>query len=65
MGLYEFEVMPFGLCNAPATFQRLMECVLHSLIGKSCLVYLDDALVLSKNLEEHLENLEAVLDQLN
>ena len=64
VGLYEFEVMPFGLCNAPATFQRLMENVLHSLIGKSCLVYLDDVLVLGRTLEEHTENLEAVLSRI-
>ena len=41
--------MPFCLCNAPAIFQRLMEKVLHGLVGKVCLVYLDDVLVLGKN----------------
>ena len=64
VGLYEFEVIPFGLCNAPATFQRLMENVLYSLIGKSCLVYLDDVLVLGRTLEEHAEHLEAVLSKI-
>ena len=63
-GLYEFKVMPFGLCNAPATFQRLMEKVLHGLVGKACLVYLDNVLVLGKNLEEHLDNLRKVWDRL-
>ena len=63
VGLYEFKVMPFVLCNALATFQKLMENVLHSLIGKSCLVYLDDVLVLGRTLEEHAENLEAVLSR--
>ena len=63
-GLYEFMVMPFGLCNAPATFQRLMEQVLHGLVGKSCLVYLDDVLVLGRDLEEHLANTRTVWTRL-
>ena len=44
-GLFEFTRMPFGLCNAPATFQRLMQVILTGLEGKSCFVYLDDILV--------------------
>ena len=52
-GLYEFREMPFGLVNAPATFQRLMEVVLSGLARGSCHVYLDDVLVLGQTLEEH------------
>ena len=48
-GLYEFTVMPFSLCNAPATFQRLMETVLAGLARDKCLVYLDDILVMGKD----------------
>ena len=63
-GLYEFLVMPFGLCNAPATFQRLMEQVLHGLIGKCCVVYLDDILVIGETFEKHMDNLKKVLERL-
>ena len=59
-GLYEFTRMPFGLCNAPATFQRLMQVVLSGLGGKFCFVYIDDILVCSKTFEEHIYHLKQV-----
>jgi len=59
-GLFEFKVMPFGLCNAPATFQRLMDMVLAGLLWTSCLVYLDDAVIIGKTFTEHLQHLRAV-----
>ena len=60
-GLYQFERMPFGLANAPATFQRMMTHVLASLGYEYVLVYLDDVLVHSKTFSDHLVHLEAVL----
>jgi hypothetical protein len=63
-GLFEFNVMPFGLCNAPATFQRLMDCVLAGLHWETCLVYLDDVIVLGKSFEDHLRNLQGVFQRL-
>lgn len=60
-GLYEFKVLPFGLCSAPATFQRLMDTVLSGLKWKTCLVYLDDVIVFSATFEEHLKRLLSVL----
>ena len=60
-GLYEFTRMPFGLCNAPATFQRLMHRVLAGLEWQSCFAYLDDVLVASKTFEDHLRDLGEVL----
>lgn len=63
-GLYHFNVMPFGLCNAPATFERLMETVLKGLSWKTCLVYLDDIIVMGKTFEDHLKNLEEVFERL-
>ena len=56
--------MPFGLCNVPATFQRLMENVLHGLVGRCCLVYLDNVIVLGKTAEDHLAKLRAVWSRL-
>jgi hypothetical protein len=56
-GLWQFLVMPFGLCNAPATFERLMETVLRGLTYDSCLVYLDDVIVIGCTFKEHLLNL--------
>ena len=63
-GLYEFTKMGFGLCNAPATFQRLMEIALAGLQWSTCLVYLDDILVFSKSFEEHLQCLAKVFNRL-
>ncbi len=48
LGLHEFLCMPFGLTGAPATFSRLMDKVLDGLIGKRCLVYLDDVIIYGK-----------------
>ena len=62
--LWQFKVMPFGLCNAPATFTRLMERVLHGLIGHGVLVYLDDIVIYSKTEQEGLELLEKVFQRL-
>ncbi len=63
-GLYQFETMSFGLCNAPATFQRLMQAVLQGLYPKQCLIYLDDVTVFGRTAEEYNDNLRTVLEQL-
>ena len=63
-GLWQFTVMAFGLCNAPATFERLMEKVLRGLSYNICLVYLDDIIVHSKTFSDHLHNLQQVFDRL-
>ena len=64
MGLYECESMPFGLCNAPPTFQRLMQNCLGKLNLTYCLIYLDDMIVFSVMLEEHLQRMRVVFDHL-
>ena len=68
-GLYEFKVMPFGLTNAPAVFQRLMQRLLAGLNPASgpdfVAVYINDALVFSQTLEEHLDHLRAVIQRLS
>jgi len=63
-GHYEYTRMPFGLKNAPATFQRCMNFVLKDLINKHCLVYLDDVIVYSTSLNEHLDSLRKVFEKL-
>lgn len=63
-GHYEFVRMPFGLKNAPATFQRLINHVLRDVINKICVVYLDDILIFSTSYEEHICNLNKVFEKL-
>ena len=62
--LFEFNQVPFGLCNAPATFSRLMDRVLAGLHWETCLFYLDDIIVFSSTWEEHLARLREVFERL-
>lgn len=64
MGLYEYTRMPFGLMNAPATFQRLMNTVFGDMNLSEILIYLDDVIVFSSTLQEHLKRLESVFTRL-
>lgn len=61
-GLFEFKVMPFGLCNAPATFERMMDRLLKGLKWVTCLCYLDDVIIFSDSFSKHLERVQQVLE---
>ena len=61
LGFYECEQMPFGLTNGPATFQWLMQSCLGNLHLHYCIIYLDDVIVFSKTLEEHVFRLRLFL----
>lgn len=63
-GHFEFKRMPFGLKNSPSTFQRIMDNILRGIQNETCLVYLDDIVIFSTSLQEHLERLRAVFDRL-
>lgn len=63
-GLFEFNRMPFGLCNAPATFSRLMDTALTGLSWKICLAYLDDIIVFAATWQDHLQRLRQVFQRL-
>lgn len=63
-GLFQFNVMPFGLCSAPATFERLMERVLVGLPWAILLIFVDDVIVRAKSFEEALRRLRLVKQQL-
>ncbi len=64
-GLFEFRVMPFGLANAPATFERLMERILKGLQWKTCLIYLDDVIVYANEFEEAVSRLDDVFSKIH
>ena len=63
-GLFQFRAMPFGLCNAPATFERLMDRVLQGLRWSRCLVYLDDIISFGTTFDDSLDNLTLIFERL-
>jgi hypothetical protein len=65
MGLFQFTRMQFGLTNAPAVFQRMMNAILAKQLGKSCLIYLDDIVIYSPDERSHLKHVAEVLEVLS
>lgn len=63
-GIYEYKRMPFGLMNAPVSFQMVMTQVLRGLTWRHCLIYLDDILVFSETFDDHLTHLEQIFTRL-
>ena len=63
-GFWQFKVITLGLCNAPATFERLMKTVLRRHSYEACLVYLDDIIIVGRMFEDHLCNIGKVLEKL-
>ena len=64
LGTHTFNVMPFGLANAPSTFQRMMDKVLEGLLYRNCFVFIDDVCIFSRDFDSHLVHLREVLDRL-
>jgi len=64
-GLYHWRVMPFGLCNTPATFQSMMDHILHDLLDEGVVVYLDNILVYTESVKEHERQVKEVLARLD
>jgi len=62
--IFGFRVLPFGLCNAPSTFQRLVDMALAGLTWEICLAYLDDLIIFSRTFDQHIERLQRVFDRL-
>lgn len=61
LGLFQFKQMPFGLCNGPSIFQRIMQGVLSPFLWLFALIYINDIIIFSKNWDEHLIHLDKVL----
>jgi len=61
-GLFEYLVMPFGMTNSPATFQYFMNDIFHDMTDIFVIIYLDDILIFSKNLDEHKIHVRKVLE---
>ena len=64
VGLFESIVMPFGLTNAPATFQRMMQMVLAGLLLEVCMCYLDDVIIFSNSVWDHLYDISQIFTRL-
>ena len=64
-GLYHWRVMPFGLCNAPATFQLMMDNIFHDLLDNGVIVYHDDILIYPEDMEKHIPLVREVLFRLD
>ncbi len=63
-GLYEWRRMPFGLVNAPETFQRALDVILSKYKWKTCLVYIDDVVIFSDTEEQHIARVDEILQTL-
>src|SRR5207245_7908911 len=63
-GTFRFKVLPFGLTNAGSTFQRVMDVAMADLNFSICLVYLDDIILMSKSIDEHVERLKLLCQKL-
>ncbi|KAH3851362.1 hypothetical protein DPMN_093842 [Dreissena polymorpha] len=64
LGFWEFNKLPFGCTNSPATYQRIMEEIIGDLNLKICIIYLDDIIIFSSNYSEHLQRLNLILSRL-
>ena len=64
-GLFEFKVLPMGLINSPATYQRIIETIMAGKQYETCLIYLDDLIVYSKTFDEHLQRLDEVFERIS
>ena len=63
-GHFEYNQMPFGLKNAPATFQRMMDNAFRGIIGSKCFAYIDDIVISGETIQQHNQNMEDVLQRI-